>query len=74
MTVVRARVYESDPLVTFVDRLDPDDTFSPYHELPDHLVTVFENADRQLTAARKAIEDYIAEHQLTEHDPSWMDA
>lgn len=74
MTLVRARVYESDPIITVVERLNPDDALSPYYQIPDHLVTVFETADRQFTAARKAIEDYISVHRLTEHDPSWMDA
>jgi hypothetical protein len=74
MTTIRARVYEADPLVTFVERLDPNDDHSSYHEIPAHLVDAFESADQQLTAARKAVEAHIAEHRLQEHDPSWMES
>lgn len=74
MTAIRARVYEADPLVTFVERLAHDDDHSSYHELPDHLVDAFETADQQLTAARKAVEAHITEHRLQEHDPSWMES
>jgi hypothetical protein len=74
MPTVRARVYEADPLVTFVDRLAADDELSPYHLLPEHLVEAFETADRQLTEARTAVEKYIADNRLTEHDPAWTEA
>jgi hypothetical protein len=74
MPTIRARVYEADPLVTFIDRLADDDEHSPYHLLPEHLVDAFEAADRQLTAVRTAVEKHIADNRLTEYDPAWTEA
>lgn len=63
---VRAHVYTSDPLVTFVERLRPDDAYQDFYELPDDLVSWFESSESSLTQARQAIEKYIADNKLTE--------
>lgn len=62
---VRANVYESDPLVTFVQRIGADDEWSDYYELPAELVDAFDAAEKALIEARRAVEKHITENRLT---------
>lgn len=64
MTTIRANVYESDPLLTFIERVSPE-SWTDYYDLPEELVVAFEAAEKQITAAREAIEEYIRVNRLT---------
>jgi hypothetical protein len=62
--MIRVNVYESDPLVTFVEPLDPADTWTDYYELPQELVHAAVKAEREHLDAAQAVKDYIAAHRL----------
>ncbi len=64
MTTVRANVYESDPLQTYVRHISPDE-WTDYYELPEDLVAAFETAEAQLAEARKEVEAHISVNRLS---------
>jgi hypothetical protein len=68
MTTVRANVYESDPLTTFVERIGADNEWSDYYELPEPMIAAYESAEKALTEAREAVERHIADNRLTRHE------
>ncbi len=71
---VRAHLYTSDPLVTFVQRVPADDEYQDYYDLPEDLVARFETAERSLVEARDAIQKHIDDNQLTEREaPFWTE-
>ena len=70
---VRANVYESDPLITFVERLRDDDVDTDSYELPDDLVSWFESSERSLSMARAAVEKYIVDNKVAKQDATWAD-
>ncbi|WP_045740759.1 hypothetical protein [Actinoplanes rectilineatus] len=73
MTDVRAWVYEGDSLATHVERLTDTDDNNSYYLLPDPLVTAYETAEKQIAAARTAIEAHIRDNRLQKYDPAWTE-
>ncbi len=61
MAIVQVEVHpETETLHTSVSR----DVWDDYYELPEHLVTRWEAARAELTAAADAINDHIEAHGL----------
>lgn len=63
---VRVRVYESDPLITFVDRAGE---LEDYYEIPAVLVDKYEAAERERKASVEQIEKYIRDNNIPKIDP-----
>lgn len=63
---VRVRLYESDPLQTFVERAEEMDD---YYEVPTHLLDAYEHAERARKAAVEAVAAYIRDNEVPKIDP-----
>ncbi len=69
---VRAQVYQRDPLLTFVEPLDPDDALSSFYELPTGLVHAAVEAEAAFHRAVEAVEQHIADNKLEKQEgPGW---
>lgn len=67
MTVmVRVRLFESDPLQTFVERADE---WDDYYEIPADLLLACEVAERTRAVAVEAVAGYIRDRGLSKVDP-----
>lgn len=62
--LVRASIYESDPLDIYVRRVADDDQWTDHYELPEELLAQFEAAEAAIDQARAAIRAYIADNKL----------
>jgi hypothetical protein len=66
---VRVHIYQTDPLITVADRVDADDEWSPYYEIPAALVEAYERAEKAYDLARDAITEHVEANHLAETDP-----
>lgn len=62
----RVRLYETDPLQTFVERADEMDD---YYEVPTRLLDAYEQAERARMAAVEAVAAYIRDNDIPKIDP-----
>lgn len=68
--MARVNIYEADPLTTFIERLNDGDYYD-WWDIPDDLVDAYESAEKQLHAAREAVQAHIRDNGLVKHDAQY---